>query len=313
MWTAIVLELEVRADATAPRTLGMAAHGWFLRHWLAPWAPALADAAHSGSAPRPFTLSDVRWPTPLADGEAMSRAPLRAGQRAELRVATVDPAIGARLVGPDAALNGAYLDLDGVPLRIRRVWRDAAAHPDAGRLDPAAAVAAAGAMAADGRDTTVRFVSPTHFRQDGRLVRTPTARLLFGSWLRRWNAFHPDHAWPEALEPALGEACGVEPLEPLRDRRVVHGAHMSEGFEGGCLVRLPDDGALRVAALALLTSAFWSGTGKGTVWGLGQTRPAVARLAIGAQLGATAHGGADRGIATHGGTGRATGAARAAA
>lgn len=269
MLAAIVLYLSTVGPTTVPRTLGMAAHGWLL-DWVRVQDPGLAERLHQANALRPFTVSDVVWNERLAPGAPYSRAEVPAGFAGRLRITSLDPALGRLLATKSRSLLERPLRLDEVDLTATGMAVSPAEHREAGcmrRLD--LVTMAAPPVPEAGID--LRFVSPTVFRQNKRDVYLPTPRLVFGSWLLRWNAFAIGDALPEALVEEFEQRVTLARCD-IRPRTVLHKGRV-EGGIGSCRYVLPEDPQLRAIANRLAAMSFWSGTGRSTAWGLGQTRP----------------------------------------
>lgn len=269
MLAAIVLYLSTIGPTTVPRMLGMAAHGWLL-DWVRQQDPGLADRLHQANALRPFTVSDVVWNECLPPGLPYSRAEVPAGFAGRLRITSLDPALSRLLATRRRSLLERPLRLDEVDLTATGMAVSPAEHREAGsigRLDLLRM--AAPPVPEAGID--LRFVSPTVFRQNKRDVYLPEPRLVFGSWLQRWNAFAIGDALPEALVEEFEQRVTMVRCD-IRPRTVLHKGRVVGGI-GSCRYLLPADQQLREIAIRLAATSFWSGTGRSTAWGLGQTRP----------------------------------------
>jgi CRISPR-associated endoribonuclease Cas6 len=246
----------------------MGAHAWFL-DWVRRRSAALSAELHSPNGVRPFTVSDIRWKRGLLPGAAGTRVAVPGGQPASLRITSLDSRLTELILGHLGGLNG-ELHLDGADFEVREVACFAHQHPEAGWADQRMlTTAASGAIP---RWVEVRFVSPTAFRQAGRSEHRPTPRLAFGSWLRRWDALFPDHAFGDEFVDALDQSIKLESAS-LRVARVKLSDHLVEGGVGVCRYTLPLETHLASIAHTLAQFSFWAGTGKSTAWGLGQTRP----------------------------------------
>lgn len=119
----------------------------------------------------------------------------------------------------------------------------------------------------------MQFLSPTVFRSKGkRNVLFPEPRLLFQSWLSRWEGILPGSLDNDLL--ALVEQ-GTRISEYSLETRILHFSSYREiGFQGKCTVDIAGEllgNAVR-SLNALADFAFYCGTGAKTTMGMGQTR-----------------------------------------
>jgi len=276
---AVVISLTPSDPTTAPAALGRAVHGWLLRRVEA-GDPALAQRLHEGEGPRPFTASNL-WGTGRAVGGRVNLVPPRSYW---LRLTTLSEEMSAALERALPAA-GERVELDGVPLVVQKVTAVASEHPWAGRATYADLVQSYTLSPGPWpRAVTLRFASPTVFRHEGRDLPLPLPELVFGGYLRKWNAFSPLTLPEEALRYAT--ECVALGRYHLRSHLVSYeaadkGAHV--GFTGEARFRFLVGDAYWTRLMCLLAAyAFWAGTGYRTTEGLGQTQ-ALAEPGVGGQ------------------------------
>lgn len=254
----------------APASQARALHAWLLAR-IGAHDAALAQRLHDEAGPRPFTVSDLWGAGAPRDGRvrldparpltcrftALSAETVHALQRAL-------PAVGERLTLAEEA-----------PFAVQAVAGEAAAHAWAGRATYVDLLQQHTLRSAPPpRSVTLRFASPTLFRQEGRDLPLPLPALVFGSYLARWNAFAPQ-ALPAEVKRYADE-CIALGRYALRSQLVSFeqgdkGAHV--GFTGLVRFRFLVGDPFWMRLMALLAAyAFWCGTGYRTTAGLGQTR-----------------------------------------
>jgi len=266
---AFVISLTPAEAATAPAVLGRAVHGWLLRRVEA-GDPALARRLHEGEGPRPFTASNL-WGTGPARGGRVSLVP---GRGYWLRLTALTDEMSAAL-GRALPAAGERVELDGLPFVAQKVAADATEHPWAGRASYADLVQRHTLAAGEPpRGVRLRFASPTVFRHAGRDLPVPLPEMVFGGYLRKWNAFSPLTLPEEALRYAT--ECVALGRYHLRSHLVSYeaadkGAHV--GFTGEVRFRFLVGDAYWTRLMRLLAGyAFWAGTGYRTTEGMGQTQ-----------------------------------------
>ncbi len=254
------------AGTPAPRWWGRAIHALWL-DVIAQMEPALAQAIHDGSELRPYTLSSLMGRFP--NGRIAGEEPYR------LRITTLtsemsDLLVRAVSMGP-LVPGGPPVNLDYHGFRITAV--DDGEGPWTGQADYA--VLAADALARKHRPSRrlpLLFSSPTSFRSRKRFVPVPLPELVFGSLLKRWNAFAPV-AFPEEAK-RYAEACLAIARYELRTRTVPMKAG---GKRPGAVGRvtystLNYDRYWMGVMETLAAFARFAGVGAGVTLGMGQCR-----------------------------------------
>lgn len=220
--------------------------------------PVHAHAIHD-APDKPFALSPLYR---SATGEPVVGA-VAAGERVHAWLATLETRTLAALLtflGPCPVLH-----LERVAYAVEGVAPSA---PPASAVPPLTTYPALRA-AAPATELTLRFLSPTVFRNQGRELVRPDARLVFYSFLRRWEAFS-DAPLPGVSRDSLG-AC-VHLLDSRTEQaRVALGRFEQAGFTGWARYRVGGGEAFRTGVAALADYAAYCGTGARTALGLGRT------------------------------------------
>ena len=121
----------------------------------------------------------------------------------------------------------------------------------------------------------LRFLTATSFRQNGRYRILPDAALLFGSLLRRWNAFSPVVKLEEdGLEEILAASSSWSRYH-LRSRFFSLEGQKINGFSGDWELRFHGTDMERRLMALLLFFAPFSGVGIKTALGMGAVETAV--------------------------------------
>ncbi|HEY9602565.1 MAG TPA: CRISPR system precrRNA processing endoribonuclease RAMP protein Cas6 [Allocoleopsis sp.] len=113
---------------------------------------------------------------------------------------------------------------------------------------------------------SLKFVSPTSFKQNQLIQPFPLPELVFGSLLRRWNAFAP----VELQFPSL-EWQSVVSAYNLKTRSQSLNGTTEIGAMGWVKYRFPDAQQARIATV-LARFAEFAGVGRKTAMGMGQVR-----------------------------------------
>lgn len=228
--------------------------------------PLLSEGLHAGQELKPLTVSALLH----ADGRSLRTARLIPGQKYTIRLTFLTDEIftafmdGAARVGRGGAV---YLGKSRFQL-VQSATTDL--------QSPLCANSSFESLmekAETERQVTLQFLSPTVFRSRGnRNTLRPDARLIFNSYLTRWNAFSTaklDDGWLEwcARQVRL-EKCRLD------TRKVDFGSYQEAGFIGECTFSAPEDAPAGMLSVfnALADFARYAGTGAKTTMGMGQTR-----------------------------------------
>jgi CRISPR-associated endoribonuclease Cas6 len=265
MLASFLVFLKPKAPAPLGRTLGRSLHGLFI-NLLADANAELANRLHSPMPIKPFTVSSLRG---------------RLVRQGDQRLASPDETYRVRytVLGEDVfnalahVLLGKYLyqesvSLDGQPFEIVEVAVEPAR---SGGWAWLATYQQLVEEARPERQISLQFASPTTFKQGDANLLFPLPVSVFGSYLRKWQAFC-DIPLPADLLDFAQEHVVAERYE-LRTRMVPYGGFDLRGFVGTCSYRLLRDDPERARALNVLADfALFAGTGQKTPQGMGQTR-----------------------------------------
>jgi CRISPR-associated endoribonuclease Cas6 len=258
--------LPAAAGAPAPRWWGRAVHALWL-DVVAQIDPALAQSIHDGSDLRPYTLSTLMGRFP--DGR------IAADETCRLRITALQPEMSDLLA---RAVTTGPLSPDGDPVTLdyhgfRVVKADWEEGPWTGQADytSLAANSLAGGAQPPKR-LTMRFASPTLFKSRGRYMPVPLPEHLFGSLLRRWNAFSPI-AFPDEVQRYAEECLAIARYD--LHTRVVE--MKNQGKRPGVIgemayVSICYDRYWMSVIHTLAAFARFGGAGAGVTLGLGQCR-----------------------------------------
>ncbi len=253
------------ADAPAPRWWGRAAHAMWL-DVVAQADPALAQSIHDGSGLRPYTLSNL-----------MGRFPngrIAADETYRLRMTTLHRDMSellAQAVDDGPLAPDRIIELDRHRFRVAKV--SCQEGPWNGEADyPSLAADILARSQKPPRRLQLRFVSPTTFKSRNRFMPAPLPDLVFGSLLRRWNAFSPI-AFPEDAQRYAEECLAIARYQ-LKTRVV---EMKNQGKRPGAIgdiayVSICYDRYWMRVIHALAAFARFGGVGAGVTLGMGQCR-----------------------------------------
>jgi CRISPR-associated endoribonuclease Cas6 len=266
---AAVITLRAAEPCALPVHVARAAHAWLLER-VERADPERAARLHQPNQPRPFTASNL-WG---AGRVRQNRRHLSPEETANLRFTALTAPMSAALAEALPA-PGERIEFPGGALSVQETFTAADDHPWAGRATCAELLERHTLRGGrPPRGVTLKFASPTVFRSHGRDVPLPQPRLVFGGYLRRWNAFAPVALPEEALRYA--EECVILSRFRIRSHLVAFAGGRkgaSVGFTGRVSFRFQVGDAYWTRIMRLLAGyAFWAGTGYRTSAGLGQTQ-----------------------------------------
>lgn len=229
---------------------------------------ALSRRVHSEVA-KSFGVSPLY---PL-DATTMPRSGFRAGDRLWVRITTLEREVLTGLLASLAThwREGRPLMLDWGPFRIEAI------EPIPHRGADGPAVTAYGELASEAipaRGIALRFVSPVVFRNKRDCLPPVDAWRVFGSYLRRWEAFS-DIPLPGVTEEAVRAGAVLPPTGRLERIPLDVGFGGQTGYAGEVRFRVDGDDRLRHGLAVLAAYAAYCGTGSRTAFGMGQTRPSL--------------------------------------
>lgn len=273
MPSALILELQPQQAATVSAGTNRAVHAWLLNQIEAA-APELAVDLHREGTLRPFT-------TAFAPPQTINRGPIsiEPEQHLALRISLLSSELETLAATWSAAGLGELI-LDGMRWQVSRIVRSNEEHPWAGQISYEQLITEAMSRAAslDGR-WMLEFATPLTFRQRGKNQPLPTADLVFGSLLERWNRLAP-MPLPETLRATVDEQVAVSKVELRSVAMPTKGGALQVGVVGRCGYTLTGRDRSQVGALDLLSRfAFYSSIGAGVTRGFGLSRPLEQRPA----------------------------------
>lgn len=265
MFASFVISLEPTKTAPVGNTLGVSLQALFY-HLLQEGNAALAQRMHDADAVKPFTVSPLNGKLPRVAGERMAVAGMTYWARFTTLTEEMYNALNPILLG--RFLRGGTITLDGVEFKVVDVAAEPREEKRLGRLSSADEL---WTRAQPAPGITLRFVSPTTFKQRGLNLLFPIPSNVFHSYRERWNAF-TSLPIDDGFIPWVEQNVAVEAHE-LRTRMLWFGEFQLHGFTGWCRYTAIDKDALRLKQLnALADFAFFCGTGQKTTQGMGQTR-----------------------------------------
>jgi CRISPR-associated endoribonuclease Cas6 len=124
----------------------------------------------------------------------------------------------------------------------------------------------------------LKFLTPTAFSQNRRYLPLPVPRLLFRSWLERWNHFAPVYLGGDELLEYLDSTVALQHLR-IQTRQIAVQQSRIPGFVGTVNLRLfLKDPLLNNIAELLLAYSQFCGTGIKTRLGMGATELVEANM-----------------------------------
>jgi CRISPR-associated endoribonuclease Cas6 len=230
-----VIHISLIATAPLPSTLGRAIHAQCFQ-WFANTDAALAQHLHQQENV-PFTTG-IRYIT---------------SKKMQLRITLLKQELLAPLLWGLHINLGSEIMLAGVPCRLGNSidisqassFRELAQLPTQNTIE-------------------LKFLSPTSFKQAGKIQPFPLPELVFGSLLRRWNAFSPS----ELKFPSVEWNAQVSAFE-MKTYALKLEAGAEIGAEGWVKYRFLDAEQARIATI-LAHFARFAGVGRKTAMGMGQ-------------------------------------------
>ncbi len=251
----LVVELAAADRGHIPPTLSRALHG-LVMNWLNLGNPQIADSIHA-SQESPLSLSGLL-------GNRRPRG-TQAGDNFYFRVCLLDGSLMEPLLVGMEKWGTQPLILGQFAFALRSIYTLPGTHRLAGSADYR--------LLANTPQTTtdieLNFLSPTSFKQRQNTQPFPLPELVFGSLLRRWNAFAP-----EELKFSAVEWEGLVSAYELKTYALKMEGGSEIGAQGWVRYRFPN---LEQAKLATVLAhfAFFSGVGRKTSMGMGQTQLAT--------------------------------------
>ncbi len=265
MFASFVVSLQPQEPASLSGNLGASLHGLFF-NLVAQQDGALAERLHADAQSKPFTVSPLRGRMQHQNGRQIALPT----NTYWVRYTTLSDELFAAL---NAILVGKYLYREQVTLCGQSFQvTDVQVEP---REDETWACLSSAeelwTRASPAPEITLRFASPTTFKQRGLNLLFPIPANVFHSYREKWNAFT---LLPidDAFIPWVEQNVVVE-AHHLQTRSVELGDGSLRGFTGWVRYGAVDKDPTRLKQLnALADFAFFCGTGQKTTQGMGQTR-----------------------------------------
>jgi CRISPR-associated endoribonuclease Cas6 len=248
----VVVELGSSKTGNPPATLGRAIYAQVLQ-WFHLGDPQIAETIHQSSAP-PITLSGLLGYRRPSKNYAGDRFYFRIGL---LNDQLIQPLLkGIEQWGQKPLLLGKY------PFSICQFYFLSGTHT----LARSCNYFSLAQQAATTQMIQLNFLSPTSFKQDRHIQPFPLPDLVFGSLLRRWNAFAP-----QELHFSPVEWQGVISAFELKTHALKLEGGAEIGSQGWVRYRFSDPEQAKIASI-LAQFAFYAGVGRKTTMGMGQVK-----------------------------------------
>jgi len=251
----LVVELAAADRGNIPPTLSRALHG-LVMNWLNLGNPQIADSIHA-SQESPLSLSGLL-------GNRRPRG-TQAGDNFYFRVGLLDGSLMEPLLVGMEKWGTQPLILGQFAFALRSIYTLPGTHRLAGSADYRLLANTPQTLT----DIELNFLSPTSFKQSRSIQPFPLPELVFGSLLRRWNAFAPE----ELNFPAV-EWEGLVSAYELKTYALKMEGGSEIGTQGWVRYRFPNAEQAKLATV-LAHFAFFSGVGRKTSMGMGQTQLAT--------------------------------------
>lgn len=250
----LVVLLGAAGQGRLPNTLGRAIHAQVL-NWLQVADPAIAQAIHSTQT-SPISLSGL-----VGQRHKHGTQP---DDEFYFRISLLDGDLLQPLLTGMEAWGTKPISLGNFPF----VCRGVEALPGGHRQVQIGDYRLLGKASPVSDDISLEFQSPTAFKQGKKTIQPfPLPELVFGSLLRRWNAFAP-----EDLHFLPVEWHGMVSAFDLKTKVLRLEGGPQIGSVGWVRYRFPDVEQARIASV-LAQYAFFAGVGYKTTMGMGQVQP----------------------------------------
>jgi len=248
----VVIELGAAEMGFIEPTLSRAIHGQVLA-WFNLGDPEIAIAIHDAQE-SPLSMS----------GLLGNRRPkgTKVGDRFYFRIGLLDGKLIQPLLRGIENWGREPLILAKFPFALRSIYTLPGTHSLAGSAD----YRLLANLPLSSQNLTLNFLSPTSFKQAQGIQPLPLPELVFGSLLRRWNAFAPHDCKFQPVEwKALVSACELK----THALKMEGGAEI--GVQGSVRYRFLEAEQAKIAT-TLAHFAFFAGVGRKTSMGMGQVK-----------------------------------------
>ncbi len=251
----VVVELAAADVGYIPPTLSRALHALVLK-WIALGNSEMASIIHA-SQNSPLSISSLlgnRRPSGTQVGDFFY-----------FRIGILDGSIIESLLSGFEQSETQKLVLANFPFVLRNIYALPGTHHLAGAADYGLLSHPSQVL----NDIELQFLSPTSFKQNQGVQTFPLPELVFNSLHRRWNAFAPEQYQLAPIEwNALVSAYELK----THALKMEGGAEI--GAQGWVRYRFHEVEAAKMATI-LANFAFFSGVGRKTSMGMGQTQLAM--------------------------------------
>lgn len=265
MLASFVVYLRPHNPAPLGRSAGRSMHALLL-NMISQVDPDLSAALHGMNTLKPFTVSMLQGRFIDHEGRPFAVPTETYRVRYTVLEERIFAALGHVLLGKQ--LYNEPVIIDGEPFAIEEIvvsperaqgWAQLATYDQL--LD----------SASTNRQIGLQFASPTTFKQGDANLLFPLPVSVFGSYLRKWEAFCAIPLPAGILD--FVETYVVAEKYELATRLVHYGEFDFHGFTGTCTYRvLRRDDQMTRTLHALASFALFAGTGQKTPQGMGQTR-----------------------------------------
>ena len=265
MLASFVVYLRPQNPAPLGRSAGRSMHALLL-NMISQVDPDLATELHAANTLKPFTVSMLQGRFETHDGRPFVTPAETYRVRYTVLEEQVFAALAHVLLGKQ--LYNEPVIIDGELFTIEEI----AVSPE--RARGWASLTTCQQLADEAttdRQITLQFASPTTFKQGDANLLFPLPVSVFGSYLRKWEAFCKIPLPAGILD--FVESYVVAEKYDLETRMVHYGEYDFHGFTGNCtyrVLRRQDD--ITRALQTLAAFALFAGTGQKTPQGMGQTR-----------------------------------------
>ncbi len=235
------------------------------------WDAALAKDLHEDQNPLPLTISNLigRFKQGLPDPQ----------QTYQLRLTAYSPQtvafFTAALSGGGSLTAGQTLEIDHLPFKIEAILSDPQESPWVS-TESYRHLSENTLMGSNPpKYITLQFSSPTIFKSGGQLLPFPLPKLVFGNLLEKWNRYAP-LVLPEELRQYALKCLLVSRYELHSRTAFIPHTGLRPGAVGVVSYGTSNYDRYWMGLVhALARFAFYSGVGKHTSMGLGQTAAGV--------------------------------------
>ena len=248
----LIVEIAAADTGNMPPTLSRALHG-LVMNWLQLGNPQIAEEIHA-SQESPLSLSGLQ-------GNRRPRG-TQAGDTFYFRICLLDGSLLEPLLLGIEQWGTRSLILGQFSFVIRSIYTLPGTH----RLAGSAEYKLLASTPLVAGDIELNFLSPTSFKQSRGIQPFPLPELVFGSLQRRWNAFAP-----EELQFPTVEWEGLVSAYELKTHALKLEGGSEIGAQGWVRYHFPAPEQAKLATI-LAHFAFFSGVGRKTSMGMGQTQ-----------------------------------------